>query len=494
MQVQSSDALPKSICKDCRYILEKCYYFRTKSKNSDAKLKRHIRLINAGKRSHVFEEDFDEFDDDYTESLEFFKNHQDMNEKKLADLEAELKLNFDKEMQEVLRSEKEKLHKEETKRLQMVAKAQLALELKKKKEVKKLDAIKKIQAKFMNEIMESMYDDDEETEEILSEVDENDQEIITIDAAAEQQSESNKECDENYKMIYKNTDEGECIIGMERRSDNDRTKRVMTRSTTQRTQSDKIPSTPKRIHTDIKKTNTKKRKLKKVEEIEPEQSESNLEDGEDDISIKVANEEVDSEYPSNSIATNDDLILIEGTSSEYDNTNKSEYSDHNEHEGDYFVEDDVVEEQHTSEQEEEEGEPSKSEIERNKFEVDSITEAVRTTLQTQHPEININNNFELKIQKVEKGLTKVQVKTEDDTIILMEFLGKIEMDVELDENGERKVFRCNECPKQFARRTQLARHCSTHLKHKGFICDNCEKWCPTKSALERHRRVHTGNI
>lgn len=458
-------------------------------------LKRHIRLINAGKPSRVFEDDFDEFDDDYIESLEFFKNHQDMNEKKLADLEAELKFNFDKEMQEVLRSEKEKLHKEETKRVQMVAKAQLALELKKKKEVKKLDAIKKIQAKFMNEIMESMYDDDEETEELSSEVGENDQEIITIDAAADQQlSENVKECDESYKMIYKNTDEGECIIGMERRSDNDRAKRVMTRSTAQRTQLDKSHSTPsKRVNTNNKKTNTKKDKLKKIEEIVPEQSESNLEDGEDEISIKVANEEVDSEYASNSIATNDDLILIEGTSSEYDNTNKSEYSDHNEHDGDYFVEDDVVEEQHTSEQEEE-GEPSKSELERNKFEVDSITEAVRSTLQTQHPEININNNFELKIQKVEKGLTKVQVKTEDDTIILMEFLGKIEMDVELDENGERKVFKCNECPKQFARRTQLARHCSTHLKHKGFICDNCEKWCPTKSALERHRRVHTGSI
>lgn len=48
-QVSSQDALPKKICLDCRLQLERSFLFRNKSKNSDAKLRRHFRFINAGK-------------------------------------------------------------------------------------------------------------------------------------------------------------------------------------------------------------------------------------------------------------------------------------------------------------------------------------------------------------------------------------------------------------------------------------------------------------
>lgn len=88
------DALPKRICLECRLALEKSFLFRNKSKNSDSKLRRHFRLINAGKgkydkhrdffcnqfcyyyiiniaESRVFHDSEDEFEDDYTESIEF---------------------------------------------------------------------------------------------------------------------------------------------------------------------------------------------------------------------------------------------------------------------------------------------------------------------------------------------------------------------------------------------------------------------------------------
>lgn len=78
-------------------MLEKSFLFRNKCKNSDSKLRRHIRLVNAGKGlfwhlkcsqrdqglkfdcfvssfslltvSHVFDDSDDEYEDDYTESL-----------------------------------------------------------------------------------------------------------------------------------------------------------------------------------------------------------------------------------------------------------------------------------------------------------------------------------------------------------------------------------------------------------------------------------------
>lgn len=48
------------MCTDCRYDLEKCYLFRKKSKNADRKLRRHVRLVTAGKASNVFEEEDDD--------------------------------------------------------------------------------------------------------------------------------------------------------------------------------------------------------------------------------------------------------------------------------------------------------------------------------------------------------------------------------------------------------------------------------------------------
>lgn len=59
------------MCTECRYGLEKFYLFRKKSKNADTKLRRHLRLINSGKTSNVFEEDDDD-NDEYEQSMAYF--------------------------------------------------------------------------------------------------------------------------------------------------------------------------------------------------------------------------------------------------------------------------------------------------------------------------------------------------------------------------------------------------------------------------------------
>lgn len=103
-KVTKQDQLPKRICLECRLMLEKSFLFRNKCKNSDSKLRRHIRLINAGKGfyflpnfeinlnnrfssnsnliffppliavSHVFDDSEDEYEDDYTESIKLIND------------------------------------------------------------------------------------------------------------------------------------------------------------------------------------------------------------------------------------------------------------------------------------------------------------------------------------------------------------------------------------------------------------------------------------
>lgn len=65
---------------------------------------------------------------------------------------------------------------------------------------------------------------------------------------------------------------------------------------------------------------------------------------------------------------------------------------------------------------------------------------------------------------------------------------------EVDENGELKIFHCNQCPASFSRRQQLLGHASEHKeKTRGMKCSYCQKWFPSNSTLKRHVRIHTGN-
>jgi Zinc-finger associated domain (zf-AD) len=65
LQITPEDALPKQVCKACHYQLEKTHLFRAKSKEAEAKLKKHIRLVNAGKKSSLLDDDGE--DDDFEE-------------------------------------------------------------------------------------------------------------------------------------------------------------------------------------------------------------------------------------------------------------------------------------------------------------------------------------------------------------------------------------------------------------------------------------------
>ncbi|KAL5284869.1 hypothetical protein ACFFRR_006904 [Megaselia abdita] len=105
IEVQSSDDLPNNICEDCRIQLEKSYLFRKRCQISDNKLKKHLRFVNAGRVSKVFQKSDEDDDEEFEleDSKTFLKKVED-NEKKLKEFE---KINMRKQ---IMQDEAKKRH------------------------------------------------------------------------------------------------------------------------------------------------------------------------------------------------------------------------------------------------------------------------------------------------------------------------------------------------------------------------------------------------
>ncbi|XP_064551174.1 zinc finger protein 286A [Drosophila montana] len=85
LEAKATDGLPKKICGDCRYQLEKSFLFRQRSQAADKKLRKHIRLVSMGKKSRVFakslDNDSDEDELEFVESMEFIEKLEMLHEK-----------------------------------------------------------------------------------------------------------------------------------------------------------------------------------------------------------------------------------------------------------------------------------------------------------------------------------------------------------------------------------------------------------------------------
>lgn len=133
-QVQESDALPKGICIECRKLLEQFYYFRKKSKNCDTKLRRHIRLINAGKESDSLFTTDDELEEDYIESRAFFERWDE--EKRIRDDEERQEKDrmFQESLQQAIELERNQIYAEEKSRIYEEARKHFQAEAASKKQ------------------------------------------------------------------------------------------------------------------------------------------------------------------------------------------------------------------------------------------------------------------------------------------------------------------------------------------------------------------------
>lgn len=73
------------------------------------------------------------------------------------------------------------------------------------------------------------------------------------------------------------------------------------------------------------------------------------------------------------------------------------------------------------------------------------------------------------------------------------FVHKIHYQTHLKRHSEERNFACENCPKSFKERRELARHIQiVHTANRPFQCDECNRSFALKYMLTRHRQTHTG--
>ncbi|KAH8388486.1 hypothetical protein KR093_007629, partial [Drosophila rubida] len=102
LEAKSTDGLPKKICGECRYQLEKSFLFRQRSQAADKKLRKHIRLVSMGKKSRVFSKSSDQESDEdeleFEESIEFINKLENVYEKHSQKWREKFKAEQEKEL------------------------------------------------------------------------------------------------------------------------------------------------------------------------------------------------------------------------------------------------------------------------------------------------------------------------------------------------------------------------------------------------------------
>lgn len=122
VEAKASDGLPKTICGDCRYQLEKSFLFRQRSQTADKKLRKHIRLVSLGKKSRVFSksEDNDSEEDEleFEESIAFINKLEKQREEEPRKWREKFKEEQEKELLNRIESIREELRTEVRKELE----------------------------------------------------------------------------------------------------------------------------------------------------------------------------------------------------------------------------------------------------------------------------------------------------------------------------------------------------------------------------------------
>lgn len=105
----------------------------------------------------------------------------------------------------------------------------------------------------------------------------------------------------------------------------------------------------------------------------------------------------------------------------------------------------------------------------------------------------LDNKTKYKIKRSNGNKIKVQCIASDGKEFEIEMVQQPSVEIERDESGDLKIFKCSKCPKTFSRRGKLLNHERDHsAKSNGQECPYCQKWFPSNSTLTRHIRVHTG--
>ncbi|XP_070142410.1 zinc finger and BTB domain-containing protein 17 isoform X2 [Drosophila kikkawai] len=114
LDAKPADNLPKKVCGECRYQLEKSFLFRQRCQAAEKKLRKHVRLLCLGKRSRVFSKDpdGDDFDDDeleFEDSIAFIDQQDKLRQKADEKWRAEFKEEQEQELNKRLADSRIKL-------------------------------------------------------------------------------------------------------------------------------------------------------------------------------------------------------------------------------------------------------------------------------------------------------------------------------------------------------------------------------------------------
>ncbi|EDV95047.1 myoneurin [Drosophila grimshawi] len=132
LEAKSTDGLPKRICGDCRYQLEKSFVFRQRSQAADKKLRKHIRLVSMGKKSRVFAKQLDDSDEDeleFEESTAFIEQMEDEHDKRSQKWRKKYKQDIEKEFASRLEASREQLTGDLRKQLMEEVRSDVRLQL-----------------------------------------------------------------------------------------------------------------------------------------------------------------------------------------------------------------------------------------------------------------------------------------------------------------------------------------------------------------------------
>ncbi|XP_065085828.1 zinc finger protein 813-like [Ochlerotatus camptorhynchus] len=446
LEVHKTDNLPKRICSPCRYQLEKTYIFRSKCRDNDTKLRRHVKLLAAGKVSMMLEELDDDDEDEFESSLQFIKAIDEMKEgESLKELERkilahETKLRADWELEEwSIREEAER------------------------------EALRQRRDNMVDVGIETCH-----LSEIHQDGEYEEEPLHTEPAMPEQVA---KPC-----VSFSKDLEISSVHSMDHKVED--TEIEYESIEEEPTQDDDNLSEIASV--DVKRQLRAKihaRFAKEDEEMISYLEDSTLmevdglEDGEENASsITVLNEEL---QPS---CSESDSMANQENHEDSERFVITAVSDSDT----YILENELSQEEHNLY---DTGDDSDEDLE-------AVTNAVKAELAEQ-PGFNIGENCIMKVEK-DRDLTKVEVRANDGSIICMEFSTepkkKVSSSLRTLQARMKGEFKCPHCSTKFKSPKILHGHIkASHPENsKGHVCDVCAKWCPTKSSLERHYRTHTG--
>lgn len=449
-KVHKTDNLPKKICSPCRYQLEKTYIFRSKCRDNDTRLRRHVKLLAAGKVSTMLEELDDDDGDEFESSLQFInaidetKEEESLKElvSKISAHEANLRAVWELEKHSIREeAEREALRKQRNSMVDVG-----------------------IETCHLSNASCEIHQDDKYHEERLQ------TELAMPEKKARTSVSFSKDLEiSSVRSMNHQIEDAEIefeSIEEEPTQDDD--------NLSETTNADVKRQLRAKIHA---------RLAKEEEEMLSYLDDSTLmeidgsEDGEENASsITVLNEE---QQPS---CSESDSMAIPENHMHSERFLITEVSDSET----YILENELSQEEHNLY---DTGDDSDEDLE-------AVTNAVKAELAEQ-PGFNIGENCIMKVEK-DRDLTKVEVRANDGSIICMEF--STEPKAKKKPSSLRALqariggLKCPHCSMPFKSTKVLQAHVKiSHPENsKGHVCDVCAKWCPTKSSLERHYRTHTG--